>query len=1082
MTVAGLTDIPLDIFSGLITDIPASDIPPGVSSANQDVDYVMGSVKTRNGIGASIFAAIAGNPTINYLKTFLTPGLTEYLFSLDSLGNFRQASTLGGGLSNVGTVLAGTRGKSCTAFGAEYIGLSDGKFGLDIPRQYVSNGGYFDRITQVGPGAAPSAADSASAGSITIGVHGVSVMFITRTGFITKPAPTGSWTAAGSKKVSLTNIPTGPPTVIGRIVCFTAAGGSTYFYLPAFIINDNTSTTATMDFADTALTAGTPVALLFNNVELGEVSGFIPYANRLVTWGERNKVPNFNNLTFDGGFSPGAAPGNASAGPNSPSAAADVSSGGSSTNWSQVNNIFALDGVFAACNPGQNGTTDYLQATGYAFAIPANATITGIVVTAYVKAGAVQSGTDYSVLIIKGGTMTGNDHANGNAWGTAVAPQVYGNSLDLWGATWAPSDINASNFGVALEASCGGTASLLSVDYISITVYYTTPGAAAGPLGWTNGAAFAGGNSALAANQTPYWGDAFAITGDGATAKRGEINQSAYQDSLGVTIIQRNTTYKVRARIRINSTLAQGTLHINLQSTSQAFTTTGLKVTAAQASTSYVEYSAFLTDVALVTPPSDLLLQVYADGTPTNNGVFLVDCIEVYPANQPFLPTQARASTVAAPETFDGVNGVLQLNQTGEAVRTAFVLTDRSQLVASDHLHFVKDNSIYRTNDNGGNPATWSLTQVSGTVGSPSINGVDVGEDFAVIAHTSGLYVYYFGAEPKKIAQEIQPTWNRINWQFGYTVWVKVDVLNKRILIGAPLDGATTPNFVIMLNYRSTVASSETLETPAVHYSSYTGKVLTLGIGRKWSPWSIAANCCWIEPAGSPLQIPSTGAGGIFLGGIANGKIYNLATSNPYNDDGAGIPWSYTTYFVPSHMDEQQLRLGSHRKLFGYLTGLVRGSGKMAITAQPIGNLTPVSLPAIALVDPTVTVSISSINRSGGTVTVVTSTAHGMNANVDTQANLAGVTDASFNGTWPIAQVVDAFTLKLYIPGTSAASSGGTVGRVLRDFEMTTNILAERVSYTFSNSGNTAGTWFQLEKVIPSLMTDPWAPVRGSNA
>ena len=38
-------------------------------------------------------------------------------------------------------------------------------------------------------------------------------------------------------------------------------------------------------------------------VELGECAGVIGYASRLFWWGERNKLGNFSNLTFDGGWS-----------------------------------------------------------------------------------------------------------------------------------------------------------------------------------------------------------------------------------------------------------------------------------------------------------------------------------------------------------------------------------------------------------------------------------------------------------------------------------------------------------------------------------------------------------------------------------------------------------------------------------------------------------------------------------------------------------------------------------------------------------------------------------------------------------
>jgi len=47
----------------------------------------------------------------------------------------------------------------------------------------------------------------------------------------------------------------------------------------------------------------------------------------------------------------------------------------------------------------------------------------------------------------------------------------------LWGNTWTYSDINASDFGVALATSNAGLISKsVYIDHIRITVYYTSPG------------------------------------------------------------------------------------------------------------------------------------------------------------------------------------------------------------------------------------------------------------------------------------------------------------------------------------------------------------------------------------------------------------------------------------------------------------------------------------------------------------------------------------------------------------------------------------------------------------------------------
>ncbi|HEY6339344.1 MAG TPA: hypothetical protein VIW68_12695 [Candidatus Sulfotelmatobacter sp.] len=934
--------VDIEMTGGLLTDIPTADVPPGISPNNQDCDYLPRAAVTRYGTGPGVFNPIAGNPTVNYLKSYEQPSLIESLLALDSAGTLWQSVSMSAALSSVGSVLAGTFGKSCTLFGQEWIGLSDGKFGLDIPRRF--DGQYFDRVSQVGPGAPPAVADSGAAGNVTVGIHQLVVLFVTRSGYITKPSPPTSWNAAGSKEAAVTNIPIGPPNVVARIIAFTIATGATWFYLPTMVINDNTTTTLTIDFTDTALIGGTPIALLFNNQELGEVAGFLPYANRLIAWGERNKLFNLLNMTFDGGFGyAGSNPVVTPVGPNSPTVGVDRNDIGGLSPWIGPGNVFALDGVVATNNIPSVSLGDALQATGYGFAIPGGASIRGIVVTAYV-AGSPGTVRDSQVFLVKtGGTIVGTNHAGGSNWGSFIAPRIYGAANDLWGTTWTPADINAAGFGVLIGPTAGGGGATAQIDYISITVYYSTGGTGAGvvPLGWSAGASAAGSGDALAMALLAYWGDAYAITGDGATAVRGQINQSAYQDYLGVQIIKPNTAYKVRVRLARNAALLAGTVHINLQSTSAAFTTAGLAVTAAQLGTGYVEFISFLTDAPLTAVPADLLIQVYADGTPTNGGTFLIDDIEVFPANVPYLATQARASTVDDPETFDGVNGLLEPT-TSRPVRTAFVITDRSELLANDHLYLVcEGGGIWRTQDNGGDPSTWGFSRVSDTVGTPSINGVDVGEDWVVIADPAGLYLYYFGTEPTKISQEVQAitanspatvAWDQVNWSNGQRVWVKVDIQSKRILVGAPIGAATAPSNILMMNFRGLETSTAIIGTPPMR-PSYTGKFIAQAIGRKWSPWTISANCCWIEPKDTPLGIPAPGTGAIFLGNaVGNGKIYNQSAANGFLDDGVNIPAFYDTSFVPSQEQKEQFGMLGSLCLLSYLRAHIQGSGNVTFT------------------------------------------------------------------------------------------------------------------------------------------------------
>ncbi len=113
------------------------------------------------------------------------------------------------------------------------------------------------------------------------------------------PPPTVA--SAGSAQVQVSNIPTGPPNVVARRLYFTPSGSTDLYFLPAFQINDNTTTSALFNFNDTDLLNGELVNNLFNNARLPDCGGVAMYNARTALWASDNPLP-FNNIGFDGGI------------------------------------------------------------------------------------------------------------------------------------------------------------------------------------------------------------------------------------------------------------------------------------------------------------------------------------------------------------------------------------------------------------------------------------------------------------------------------------------------------------------------------------------------------------------------------------------------------------------------------------------------------------------------------------------------------------------------------------------------------------------------------------------------------------
>jgi hypothetical protein len=164
---AGSVDLPLMTFGGRVTQYSPQALPLGASPYNQDVVFsgvdpsgepIVAAVATRPGMKPFYANPFVGNPTINYLKTFVDLQDIIHLLSVDGLGTVRDESpcpTVLGAPAVIGSVLAASLVQSDSLLGREWMAISDPTdgFGIDIPRQW--NGKYFDRVSQVGPGAPP---------------------------------------------------------------------------------------------------------------------------------------------------------------------------------------------------------------------------------------------------------------------------------------------------------------------------------------------------------------------------------------------------------------------------------------------------------------------------------------------------------------------------------------------------------------------------------------------------------------------------------------------------------------------------------------------------------------------------------------------------------------------------------------------------------------------------------------------------------------------------------------------------------------------------------------------------------------
>lgn len=179
-------------------------------------------------------------------------------------------------------------------------------------------------------------------------------------------------------------------------------------------------------------------------------------------------------------FSGNAALAQFQAGPLSPSASSNGNCSfayGSSLNLAPGANVYASDNQYATASHCAccDANTSCLQVSGFGFSIPLTATITGITVEIEKRGSPGSNIQDNGLRLLKGGVQVGSNLANfGSPWPTTDTYTSYGGCASLWGETWTPADINASDFGLtfaSIDYTCGGVTTSY-IDHIRITVCY----------------------------------------------------------------------------------------------------------------------------------------------------------------------------------------------------------------------------------------------------------------------------------------------------------------------------------------------------------------------------------------------------------------------------------------------------------------------------------------------------------------------------------------------------------------------------------------------------------------------------------
>lgn len=409
------------------------------------------------------------------------------------------------------------------------------------------------------------------------------------------------------------------------------------------------------------------------------------------------------------------------------------------------------------------------------------------------------------------------------------------------------------------------------------------------PRGWSE--RFAGESKGVVAGSV---GDCLLITGNG-TNTRGQLENVENAQP----ILTPGT--EIRARVRMKKSAGAGTtptFNIYLVPAATGNAVSGMQVTAAQMSaTEWRVLDGQVLTAAQNTPDSTWRLRISTGGTEgggvalPNNETMAIDYIELYPGNAPKNSSIVRWSRALQPDAYDGLFGLQTIGENnGQDNTNGFVL--------GDNAYICKERSLFITHDDGFNePVQWPVSQISSIFGTPSAKGAAVGDQWVIGAGRAGLW-YFDGGRPESLSEDIRPTWNRINWQYGHTIWVRVDPERRRITVGVPLDSATAPTTTIGLDYYG--------DTP-LQSRNY----------NRWFTGDGSALLCAVSserPDGTKLQLVGTDH--------ANGLIAKW-------DDAAHS--DFASVAINSRYQFHYMGGGTGRNLWGSLSANVYGSGTLGV-------------------------------------------------------------------------------------------------------------------------------------------------------
>lgn len=257
----------IDEFNGFYKRGDAEAVPLDHFSEEQNLAYFNHGFRTRDGI--DIFM-VDENDCLNLsnvlrLYSYVFAGMHNSLLVLDELGNiYHTASPTP--CTAILSIPAMTDFAYVSIAGRAYISPNDTVLGLNGEFIYVydGSGNPARKAAGDGPTSTPMVAMAGGAGNVEAGIHIFGVVYETDSGFLTQIGGLVSINADGTTEIDLSSIPvSGDSFVVARHIVASRAinptlftgnlEGYELFFVPDGTINDNVTTTLSVNFYDVEL-------------------------------------------------------------------------------------------------------------------------------------------------------------------------------------------------------------------------------------------------------------------------------------------------------------------------------------------------------------------------------------------------------------------------------------------------------------------------------------------------------------------------------------------------------------------------------------------------------------------------------------------------------------------------------------------------------------------------------------------------------------------------------------------------------------------------------------------------------------